>query len=266
MNFTDIQNDLESGIFYQKDILIRYNMSIKKLKKFAKMGLLDKNKWNLKKYKVSDETRNLISDGRKKWLSENLDKHPWRNKNKSKPCEEFKRFLKSRNIDFVEEVMISKDRFYSVDILIPEHGSVVEINGNQHYDILGNLKDYYKKRNEYIENLGWRIFEIHYSIVYKQDLCELLLEKIKDGESVDLKFYIKIKKERKYKNRTDYWANRKKLKLDKYKEKLNRLKNSNIDFKKLGWVKMASNILEVKNPGKLLMEIDPDFYKECYKR
>ena len=54
--------------------------------------------------------------------------------------------------------------------------------------------------------------------------------------------------------------------MDSYNERLKELKNSSIDFKKIGWVKLASEILKVKNVNKLLKEIDPEFYKNCYKR
>lgn len=266
LDFENIQKDFESGLFYQKDILIKYSISIKKLRTFVKKGLLNKENWKLKKYEVKRETKKLISEGRKKWLKENTSKHPWRNGNKSKPCEEFKKFLKSRNIFFLEEVMISKERFYSVDILIPEFTSVVEINGNQHYKSNGELKDYYSERNSFIKNKGWSIYEVHYSIVYNLEMCDSILENIKNNNKIDIPFYIKNKKEKKYKNREEYWNKRKINKLNSYSERLNELKNSSIDFKKIGWVKLASEILKVKNVNKLLKEIDPEFYKNCYKR
>lgn len=262
----NIQEDLESGLFYQKDILIKYNISIKKLDNFVKKGFLDKKKWKLKKYKVSDETKKLISNIRRKWLIENPNRHPWRIKSKSKPCEEFKKFLLNRGIKFLEEVLVSKDRFYSVDILIPEYSTVVEINGNQHYNSFGELKDYYKSRNSFIKSKGWNVYEIHYSLVYNIGFCEIILDKIKNNENVNLTFYIKEKKEKKFKNRKEYWENRKDVKVNKYSKKLEDLKNSNVNFSKIGWVKLASEILEVKNVGKLLKEIDPSFYEGCYKR
>lgn len=266
MEFKNIQEDFESGLFYQKDILSKYNITIKKLRTFVKKGFLNKEKWKLKKYEVKNETKKLISEGRSKWLRENPDNHPWKYKSKSKPCEEFKKFLTSKKILFVEEVLISKERLYSVDILIPEHSTVIEINGNQHYDSQGELKGYYKERNEFIKSKGWIVFEVHYSVVYKSDLCEMILENIRKNIQIDIPFYIRKKKQTKYKNREDYWKKRKEIKNKKYKEKLKLLKESDIEFDKIGWVKLASSILGVKNPTKLLKEIDPEFYKKCYKR
>lgn len=266
VDFVKMQTDFESGLFYQKDILIKYDISIKKLRTFLKKGFLNKEKWKLKKYEVKKETKKLISEGRKKWLAENPSKHPWLVRSKSKPCEFFKDFLRENKVYFLEEVMISKDRFYSVDILLPDFGSIIEINGNQHYDEFGNLKSYYRDRNKFIEDIGWKVYEIHYSIVYKRDLCEKIIENIKLNNKIDIPFYIKKKKERKFKDRDEYWNSRRKKKKEKYIDKLNELKSSNIDFKKFGWVKEASVILGVKNPGRLLKEIDPDFYKECYVR
>lgn len=265
MEFKNIQEDFESGVFYQKDILLKYNITIKNLRTFVKKGLLNKEKWKLKKYEVKNETKKLISEGRTKWLRENPDSHPWKQKNKSKPCETFKEFLISKDIFFEEEVLISKERLYSVDILIPEYSTVIEINGNQHYNSNGELKEYYKQRNDFIKSKGWIVHEIHYSVVYKLDLCEIILENIK--KNIQIPFYIKKKKEKKkYKNREEYWKKRKEIKNEKYEQKLKLLKESNIEFNKTGWVKLASEILEVKNPGKLLREIDPEFYKKCYKR
>jgi hypothetical protein len=266
MEFENIQDDFESGLFYQKDILVKYNITIKRLKTFVKKGFLKKETWKLKKYEVKNETKKLISEGRSKWLKKNPDNHPWKYKNKSKPCEEFKKFLTSKKILFLEEVLISKERLYSVDILIPEYSTVVEINGNQHYNSNGELKQYYKERNDFIKSKRWTIYEVHYSIVYNLDLCELILDNIMKNIQINIPFYIKKKKDKKYKNRKEYWENRKEIKKKKYEEKLKLLKSSNIEFDKFGWVKLASEILEVKNPGKLLREIDPEFYEKCYKR
>jgi len=266
MLYLNIQKDFESGLFYQKDILVKYNISIKRLRTLIKKGLLDKKKFKLKKYEASIETKEKISTLRKNWLKSNPDKHPWRNKSKSIPCEKFKEFLNSKKIFFIEEVLISKERFYSVDILIPQYNSVVEINGNQHYEATGLLKKYYNDRNFFIKSKGWNVYEIHYSLVYNLEYCESILNSILNNKNLELPFFIKSQKKSKYKNREDYWNNRKKNKLKKYEEKIKILKNSNIDFYKFGWVKLASKILEVKNPGKLLSEIDPEFYKNCYKR
>ena len=263
-----LQEDLESGLFFQKEVLEKYNISIKRLRTFVNKNLLKKEKWNLKKYKADENTKLKISEARKSWLANNPDKHPWKNKQKSIPCEKFKSFLLEKNIFFIEEALISKERFYSVDILIPDFNSIIEINGNQHYNSKGELKKYYEDRNLFIRELGWNVYEIHYSLVYDKKNCEYILERIKENKKNELDFYIKQKKNKKHKNREEYWKFRKENKKKNYEEKLEKLKRSNIKFDKFGWVNLASKILEDSPQcvGKLLINIDPEFYKNCYKR
>lgn len=101
-----------------------------------------------------EETKNKISESRKKFLKENPDKHPWKNnsKFKSKPCEVLKAKLKENYIEFVSEytdkVWIHS---YAIDIAFPNKKIGIEINGNQHYNKDMSLKPYYKKRQKYLE-------------------------------------------------------------------------------------------------------------------
>lgn len=51
-------------------------------------------------------------------------------------------------------------------------------------------------------------------------------------------------------------------------ETLNRLKESEIDFKKFGWVTKASKIIGISDQAvnKWMKRMDPEFYQECYIR
>jgi len=51
-------------------------------------------------------------------------------------------------------------------------------------------------------------------------------------------------------------------------EKLEKLKNSGIDFQKFGWVNNAATILEIKTQvvNRWIKRIDSEFYDKCYKR
>ena len=51
-------------------------------------------------------------------------------------------------------------------------------------------------------------------------------------------------------------------------ENLEKLKNSDIDFTKIGWVNDASKIINItpQKVGNWLNKIDPEFYSKCYKR
>lgn len=54
----------------------------------------------------------------------------------------------------------------------------IEINGNQHYTVDGNLKDYYQERSNLIQASGWKLFEYHYSIVYNDKMVDQIVEDI----------------------------------------------------------------------------------------
>ncbi len=132
---------------------------------------------NSKKTKLSDEAKRRISEARKKYFVDNPDKHPWKNtsKFKSKPCENFKEVLNELNIDYISEYTPSDERAFSIDIFLPGYMIGIEINGNQHYTNNGSLKTYYQDRHEFIENLGYKLFELHYSLFFSRDkMIELI--------------------------------------------------------------------------------------------
>ena len=119
--------------------------------------------------KCSEQTKKILSDKRKAWLRNNPDKHPWRNKDKhqSVPCQKMKDFLKSLNINFIEEFDPQiPDRYFSVDIALPDKKIAIEINGNQHYENTGILKPYYQERHNLLVTHGWIVYEIHYSMCF----------------------------------------------------------------------------------------------------
>lgn len=93
-----------------------------------------------------------MSIKRKKYLNENPDKHVWKRstKFKSVPSENLKSYLRSLDIEFVEEYNPLADRFFSIDIAFPNLMIGIEINGNQHYNKDGTLSSYYQERNDLI--------------------------------------------------------------------------------------------------------------------
>jgi hypothetical protein len=133
---------------------------------------------------LSEEHKKKVSEGRKKWLKENPDKHPWRshNKFKSKPCEKAKEFLKSLGISFIEEYDPQiEGRNFSIDIAMPEKKIAIEINGNQHYEKTGELKPYYKEREVLLESNGWIVYEIHYSACFKLEKWADFVNQLKNS-------------------------------------------------------------------------------------
>lgn len=127
------------------------------------------------------ETKEHLSNIRKQYLKNNPNKHVWKNNSKfiSKPCEYFKQILTDNNILYVAEYQPLEDRFFSIDIAIPMKKIGIEINGNQHYNNDGLLKEYYLNRHNLIENSGWTLYEIPYIKVYDNDFVKKIIDEIK---------------------------------------------------------------------------------------
>jgi len=174
-----IQKTHDSGVFWN-DLPKHYGISKTVLERAVKNNLLVKK--SFKRHPLKEETKNKISIARKKYLRENPDKHPWKrnSKFKSKPCEIFKQRLLENSINFIEEYQPSKERFYTIDVAFPNKMIGIEINGNQHYNRDGTLKNYYKTRNDFFEELGWKIYEIHYSVIYSDELLSVLINDVKN--------------------------------------------------------------------------------------
>lgn len=217
--------------------------------------------------KFSEERKAQLSLARKKYLKDNPDKHTWKNRsNKSVPCERVKEYLKNNNILFVEEWNPLDDRFFSIDIAFPDIKLGLEINGNQHYDSNGNLKEYYQERHDLIEKEGWKLIELHYSSCYNE---KLILEILDIKEQPDYsEFFLKKKVNILPKSLGVGVKNR--MNGDrKWEGYIDKVLNSGIDFSKFGWVKQVANILNItqQQVNRWMKRHLKDFYeKECYKR
>ena len=146
-----------------------------------------KSKINNVKSKIhSQETKDKISKKRKQYLRDNPDKHPWKrnNKFKSVPCENFKKILDDLKVNYIPEYTISEDRAFAIDIALPQYKIAIEINGNQHYNSDGTLKDYYQERHDFIKNLGYEIYELHYSLCFNKQKINNLIISIIDNKSL----------------------------------------------------------------------------------
>jgi very-short-patch-repair endonuclease len=149
------------------------------------------------------ERNQKISISRKKFLTANPDKHPWKKSSKfdSAPCNALKNYLNSKGIKFVSEWQPLEERFFSIDIAFPDIKFGIEVNGNQHYNKDGTLTEYYQTRHDIIEDYGWRILELHYSSCYNIELLDSIL-RFKTQPDYTEYFKIKELKEiEKYENR-----------------------------------------------------------------
>lgn len=219
---------------------------------------------------MSDETKAKISKARSKFLSENPDKHPWRNSDKFKsvPCELIKAYLKSKSIVFVDEWQPIKTKGYLIDIAFPDIKLGIEINGNQHYNKDGTLKAYYQKRHDEIISTGWTLLELHYSIAYDLDSFDKLL-KIPRQPDYSLFFMEKERMQAQSKIKPLPRGVRLSQKADEKWEPYKAIVvNSGIDFAKFGWVRQVAEILSIKDQKvkKWMMRYLPDLYKTCFKR
>ena len=135
--------------------------------------------------KHTTEAKAKMSKSRIEYLKNNPDKHPWKrhDKFKSKPCENVKTFLMDNNIQFIEEYTPDNiDRLYSIDIALPDKKISLEINGNQHYERDGTLKQYYQKRQNILEKAGWTVYQIHYSACYNLNKWSDFIIVLKDSQ------------------------------------------------------------------------------------
>jgi very-short-patch-repair endonuclease len=224
-------------------------------------------------HKWTEEEKKIISEKRKKWLKENPEKHVWRKKTKfvSTPCELLKTFLRDSGIEFEEEAIVSEDRNYSVDILIPSKNLIIEVNGNQHYEKDGRLRPYYQERHDHISLLGWKVLEVHYTMAFNHKLIEKMINEEHLTSKV-LPFKLKEKNETSkkiYGNHKLYGKARSENWIEENKKYIDLIKNSSIDFSKFGWVTKVSELINQK-PQKVnswMKKIMPDFYEEkCFKK
>lgn len=134
--------------------------------------------YDLTGHKWTDEQKHEISVKRKQYLLEHPDEHVWKRNSKfiSKPCEYLKKQFQENGIYYEEEFTPFNDFNYAVDIAWPETKIGIEVNGNQHYNNDGTLKDYYLKRHQLFESRGWNLLELHYTKCFNFNIDEFVKE------------------------------------------------------------------------------------------
>jgi hypothetical protein len=204
-------NDYVINELTTRQIKKKYNISFLRLRKlFAFYGIGLRNLSSsllvskIERSKHSEESKKKISEKRKEYLRLNPEKHPWKlnSKFKSEPCELLKLELSNMGIKYISEFSVV-GRNFSIDIAIPERKIAIEVNGNQHYNSNGALKEYYQERHNYLMDLGWVVNELHYSIPYSKNIKKILnsiLEKNKIIYDFDYDDFLRKKLLRKSKN------------------------------------------------------------------
>lgn len=222
---------------------------------------------------LSDEAKKHLSEVRNKFLAEHPEAHNWKKqRKKSVPCENVKQYLRSSNIEFLEEFTPSTIRHYAIDIAFPNLKIGIEINGNQHYNSDGTLADYYQKRHDFIESLGWKLLEIHFSNCFDEDNIKKIFNfEIPFNSNLEV---LKVKDflnrpKKKTRTRAEYQVDRLNASYEKWALIKDDIFNFGIDFSKLGWVNKVAEVIKIK-PQKVnewMKRHQADFYENhCLKR
>jgi len=113
--------------------------------------------------KHSQESKDKISRARLKYLTENPDKVPYLlnhySKGPSYPEKYWKEIFDKYGVKYTEQYRI---HLYQLDFALIEEKIDIEIDGNQHYSNEKAIKRDIR-RDEYLENLGWKIIRIKWS-------------------------------------------------------------------------------------------------------
>lgn len=147
---------------------------------------------NQKQRTLSQETKDKISKSRIKYLTENPDMVPYKlnhySKGPSYPERYWKKILDKANIKYVMQYPIHT---YQLDFALVEEKIDIEIDGDQHY-LDPRIIESDKRRNEYLESLGWKIIRVRWSdykkLVDKQDRMDYvtnIINEIRTGTQVD---------------------------------------------------------------------------------
>ena len=228
---------------------------------------------------LSNEHKDKIRQGLLKWKESHNEEYMAYCRKKSKCQENFKNYLKSKNISFIEEYCpYPEEKLYSLDISWPDEKIAIEINGSQHYNSDGSLNDYTLTKQKFFEDRGWKIIQIYYKQCYN-----IIKNEYKFEDILNLPIYNKdyVLKEFDRKKLAEERIQQKKIMQDKInEEKKKKLyetyklifvdlkENSNIDFSKIGWVEKAKYYLNNKygfthkNLSKHIKKYYPEFFDD----
>jgi very-short-patch-repair endonuclease len=124
------------------------------------------------KKRHTQETKDKISRIRKKYLEENPDKVPYvlnhYSKGDSFPEKYFEELFVAEKFNLIKKHRIY---LYELDFCDPEQKVDIEIDGEQHY-VDSRIVESDKRRTEYLESLGWKVYRIRWSEYQKKTFEE----------------------------------------------------------------------------------------------
>jgi hypothetical protein len=120
-----------------------------------------------------------------------------------------------------------------------------------------------------LEADGWKILELHYTTAFNLELIEKLID-IKEQPDYSEYFELKSSRDQKPVVETYPAGVKNRMRVDaKWQPFIEKVKSSNIDFSKFGWVDQVSKILGItpQKVNKWMKRYMLDFYEEhCFKR
>lgn len=196
------------GLRVVKDSLRGYRRSHSEAGKLA-------HKRHPNSFKHTDESKKKMSEARKKWLEKNKHKYNWRYKEETYPEKIFREWCETLDVKIIAEFTPDNfDRYYRIDFAVIDKMIAIEINGEQHYDRQGNLREYYSERHQYLESKGWVVFDILARDIIKNfdDVKEQVINCLKCRQSKQINHIVRHK------------VLRDKIKQEKSKQKTEKLK------------------------------------------
>ena len=177
INWEEVQKKYDDEKISEEFLCEFYGMSTGRIHRAKKKGLFKtRNKKELKEIirqksigrKHTDESKKMISDGRKKFLNENPQMVPYilnHSRNESYPEIYFCDIFEKENINITKKYRIG---LYELDFSIPEKKIDIEVDGDQHYlDIKIAESDI--RRDDFLKENGWDVIRIRWSDYQKLD-------------------------------------------------------------------------------------------------
>lgn len=185
ISWVDVQKDHDMGMI-TKDICAKYDITVANYRTAFTRGYITRNQTaisNSVKKRASEQMIKFWKDSPEKGRERIL-----RSQN-SKPCQNVKDFLKSCGIVFIEEFNPQiPERYFSIDIALPDKMIAIEINGSHHYidKSCTQFTDYHLERKRLIEEHGWKVVDIHTNLCFhfNNDFWKILVSNLKDRTNI----------------------------------------------------------------------------------
>ena len=179
-DWVEIQRAYDEDELSLRDIRQKFGCCMAAMIKAVKRGdLKTRNKYDAlkiakrkKPHKHSEETKQKISKIRKKYLEDNPDKVPYLLNHYSKRMPYSEKYF----IEVIEKEQLPlkyhlQVGLYELDFYNESIKFCLEVDGEQHY-LDNRIVESDKRKNAYLENLGWHVERIRWSTYQKMKYNE----------------------------------------------------------------------------------------------